>query len=166
MLPLFINRWVLIALVVLTALLAFFWHDLVEQSGDSMHGFLSSTVVHDEVSASDLEHAHVRYGRKHNDPAQIEVSDIQFESRSVGQSIVSARMISSVDGNDYPHLLVVMSAEDGHALRTVDLAPSEYEHGSAPSDERVRFNVEVQDGERRIRAHASYPGEPVAASFP
>ena len=157
MIAFFFNRWVLMTLLVASILPAFFARIAWEQYGDRARTMIGSTDEPRDVALADLAAAKVRYGQPRNDSSQIVLTDVKFETRSAGLTVIGAHLLTTVAGNDYPNLVVDIKSSDATLLRTLELTPSQYEHGTTLTDEHIRFSVELRSGEARIAAHPSYP---------
>jgi hypothetical protein len=154
--PWYFNRWVFYVLVPIIAIAAHSWRDVAEQSADSVRGLLGSGSPYQDATIGRLASQAIRLERQRNDAAQVSTSELQFESRTAAEAVVSIRLISRNQGNDYPHLVVSLKSSLGTLLRTVDLDPTQYEHGTELEDERVRFTIELHSGEQRIAIRPLY----------
>ena len=165
---LLLNRWVIMAIGLLVIFAALFGRDIYEQSTDAARGYLGTTDKPLDVLPYEVVGATVRAARTHNEPANLSVSDIKIETRSVGVSILSARLSNTVAGNDYPNVAVVLKGPDGKVQRTVEFTPSQYEHAAvlAAGEERIRFNLALNATEGRMSAHATYPAPSPRAGAP
>lgn len=157
MTPSLFNRWLFMAGLVLIGAFFFWWADISEQSSDGLQGVVSHHALPAEVQVDDIDRFRSLHSGIQADESKLELSDVRLEARKAGVVTASAHLTSMSSGMPYPHLVVVLSGADGQALRSIDLSPSQYEHGSALSDERVRFKFDFRAAERGLEAHASYP---------
>lgn len=160
MMAVLLNRWFILAVLLLAGTGAIFGRDVFEQSTDAARGLLGGSDDRSSGLSPDLFRAKVRSGLSRNDTAQLSVSEVKLESRATGRVVMSARLASSVSGNDYPNLVVELKAASGEVIRSIELLPSQYEHAAGLTDEHIRFNVELRAGESRVAAHLVYPTAP------
>ena len=156
------TRWFFIFALTLAGVAGFFWRDIAEQSSDDLHHAFFDADQPVEVSSDDVARYLVRTAPAQSKPdAPLGVSDIRLESRSAGKVIASARLKLSPATGTYPHLIIELSEAAGRKGRSLDLSPSEYEHGIGLADERVRFKFDPRPGEEHLVVRAAYPNPKV-----
>ena len=147
-----LNRWVLLAAVILIAIGALFWVDASEQISSSVNGVLTDNgrdrVLSDEDLAAGagfyFEHATLAADNE-------QVSEVQLLSHNEGHAEISLRLRSpelaaaagepAADPLEYPTLTVLFFGEDRKLAGSLNFPPERYRHGAVLRDETVHLKI-------------------------
>ena len=154
------NRWFLAAMVMPLLLLKFFWVEMTERAGETVHG--PSVLEDGDAGVSDKDLASMT-GYKlvpvRNNADQVRAQRVHVVGRNGQARTLAFTLASTAPDNDYPSLRITLSQRDGSQPRIVEFAPSGYSHGKLLSSERVELTLDVRDGESRAVIEPFYgPG--------
>lgn len=88
--------------------------------------------------------------REKNNNRHLARSNLSIHPLPNGNLSVTLDIESSVHGDDYPSLRVIMYSGNGKATRYTDLSPIEYTHGKSFYKENVSFEVTPVQGESSL----------------
>jgi hypothetical protein len=91
-----------------------------------------------------------------NDPALIAIEDLQADVLVNGKVEIRFRMINKGRG-DFPWLRVFLMDDRGRTLRTVELSPAQYPHGSNFNVEPISVFLTLKTGEQRFTIAPFFP---------
>ncbi|MGR9587109.1 hypothetical protein [Pandoraea sputorum] len=149
----FILKFLLLAFVLLVGVVTLFFQQVSTMIPESL--FYDST-GQPTLSASDL--ASIRQVRLLDQSvpiARVSVTNLVVLSQESGTVTVGITVNSSSPETRYPHLRVFLRSGD-RVVRTLIFKPTEYEHGTKLTSERVRIPIRVQAGETGFTAQAYY----------
>ena len=151
------TKYLLLFAALVLVVLAMFWRELVDSVKEEVTAVWSSDAVQEPMHDSDFSRIRgVRFEVEHNNIGQIQVGDLIIVGRSDSAVVLSVRLNSSSSGNDYPGLHVTVLSTGGAQIRSIDIGPSEYAHGSALSSETVELHIPIRPGDASFAVSAFY----------
>jgi hypothetical protein len=154
------NKWAkyLFIFAILTiSVLAVFWRELVDTVKDGALSVWSTDVVQEPMHDSDFSRIkEIRFARESNDISQIRVDDLRIVGHTDAAVVLSMKLTSRSSGNDYPSLRVAVLSGTGAHLRSIEVGPSDYAHGSVLIAETIELHVPYRPGDASFSVAAFY----------
>ena len=150
----------LAALIVflLASSVATFWREAYDAVFDLYRGSLSDSA--DVPHLADADASHVKeflVERERNNNRHLSRNSLKVTPTSRGVLEVSVEIASSIRGDDYPNLRVILYSNKGVPTRFIDYGVIDYQHGNAFHKEVVSFEVVPKSGESSLDVRPFYP---------
>ncbi len=143
--------------IVAAMVMALFWRELVDLGAESVASIWSAGVEQRPMQDADfLRIKDVSFESEHNNLAQIQVDGLKIIRRTESAVTISVRIASTVTGNDYPGLRVVVQSRSGSKLRAIEFGATEYSHASEFKSETVELPIQIKPGDASFTVSAFY----------
>lgn len=153
-----LNRWVIMALVVVAGLISVVWRDVAEQTSDSFEDLMSADAAPPALTDDELSHGQgLRLGKTHNNVDELSIGSLRLVSAYGSHRRIAFTLHSAAPDNDYPNLEVEVSSAAGAVIRHQTFTPDEYSHGATLTTEEIQLDLELADGEARADVRPLYP---------
>lgn len=155
----FLFRGVVLLLLVVFFVLWFFSREIGTKASEA-----TSSMFSESKGSSWLEDAKTdrivgyRLVDGRNDPALIAIEDLQADAPVNGKVEIRFRMVNKGKG-DFPWLRIFLMDDQGRTLRTVELSPAQYPHGSTFNVELISVFLTLKAGEQRFTIAPFFPNK-------
>ena len=152
----FFNYIILLAFITLT-IMTVFWQEFLETLTDGASSIWSNNIVLEQMRDVDMPRVReVRFERERNNINQIQLGNIKVVKHSDSFVTLSVHLSSNSANNDYPALRVVVLSREGEKLRAIEIAPSDYAHGTMVSSAVVEIHVPISPGDASFEVTPFY----------
>lgn len=147
----------ILSIFLIICIAATFWRDAYDFLFDLYRGAVNERQEIPALKSSDLSKIEsYTIEREKNNNRHLSRTNLHIKPNSRGSLDVSFDLVSSVRGDDYPSLRVILYSGAGKATRYVDYGPVDYAHGSVFYKETVSFEVVPSPGESSLDVRPFY----------
>lgn len=149
----------LAALIVflVVASVATFWREAYDAVFDLYRGSLTEATDVPHLADSDVSRVkEFLVEREKNNNRHLSKNSLKVTPTSRGVLEVSVEISSSVRGDDYPALRVILYSDKGNPTRVIDYGVMDYQHGNTFHKEIVSFEVTPKGGESSLDVRPFY----------